>query len=95
MIYNLGNKTVLYLICNRIDGFLECKTEQRNSQCEHGQPMEQTKGFFCTPDSLSITTVSLEFNFLSVLHGQLGLAAVNHIYVFHETMNACKNLKSH
>ena len=46
---------------------------------------------------LSITTpVSLlakEFDVPSVLHGQMSLAAVNQIYVFHETMNGCKNLK--
>ena len=46
---------------------------------------------------LSITTpVSLlvnEFNVRSVLHGQVSLAAVNQIFVFHEAMNSCKNLK--
>ena len=26
----------------------------------------------------------------SVLHGQVSLAAVNQIYVFHEAMNGCK-----
>ena len=25
--------------------------EERNSQLEHGQPMEQTRGLFCTCDS--------------------------------------------
>ena len=49
--------------------------------------------------SLSITKpVSLlvnEFNIRSVLHGQVSLAAVNHIYVFHEAMNGCKNLQIH
>ena len=30
---------------------LECKTEKQNSQCEHGQPMEQTRGLFCMCDS--------------------------------------------
>ena len=30
---------------------LECKTENRNSQCEHRQPMEQTIGLFCMCDS--------------------------------------------
>ena len=44
--------------------------------------------------SLSITMpVSLlanEFDDRSVLHGQVSLAAVNHIYVFHEVMNVCK-----
>ena len=66
---------------------LECKTEKRNSQCEHGLPMEQTRGLFCTCESdvitLSITTpVSLlanEFDARSALHGQVSLAAVNHI----------------
>ena len=33
--------------------------------------------------------------FLSVLHGRVSLAAVNHIYVFHEVINGCKNLKIH
>ena len=49
--------------------------------------------------SLSITTpVSLlvnEFDVPSVLHVQVSLAAVNPIYVFHENMNGCKNLKIH
>ena len=50
-------------------------------------------------DSLSITiTVSLlvnEFDVQSVLHRQVSLAAVNHIYVFHEIMNGCKKLQIH
>ena len=29
----------------------ECKVEKQNSQLEHGQPMEQTRGLFCTCDS--------------------------------------------
>ena len=44
------------------------------------------------------TTVSLlanEFDVRSLLHGQVSLAAVNHIYVFHEVMNGFKNLKIH
>ena len=49
--------------------------------------------------SLSITTpVSLmlnEFNVRSVLTRQVSLAAVNQIYVIHEAMNGCKNLKVH
>ena len=37
--------------------------ETRNSQLEHGQPIEQTGRLFCTCDSLSITTsVSLLAN---------------------------------
>ena len=62
--------------------------EKRNSQLEHGKPMEQTGGLFCTCDSLSvwlaviITPVSLlvnEFDVRSVLHGQVSLAAVDQI----------------
>ena len=30
---------------------LECKMEKGSSQCKHRQPMEQTKGLFCTCDS--------------------------------------------
>ena len=48
---------------------------------------------------LSITTpVSLlanVFDVQSVLHRPVSLAAVNQIYVFHEAMNGCKNLKLH
>ena len=36
-----------------------------------------------------------EFDFQSVMHGQVSLAAVNQICVFHEAMNGCKNLKIH
>ena len=47
--------------------------------------------------SLSITTpvsfLANEFDVGSALHGQVSLAAVNQIYVFHEAMNDCKNLK--
>ena len=27
-----------------------------------------------------------------LLHGQVRLSAVNHIYIFHEVMNGCKNV---
>ena len=57
--------------------------EKQNSQLDHGQPMEQTSGLFCTPfrcGSLSITTPVLllanEFYVRSELHGQVNLAAV-------------------
>ena len=62
--------------------------------------MEQTRGLFCTYDSggsLSITTpVSLlanKFDVRCVLHEQVSLAAVNQIYVVHEAIDGCKNLK--
>ena len=48
-------------------------------------------------DSLSITStvsfLAIEFNVGYQLHGQVGLAAVNHSYAFHEFMNGCKNPK--
>ena len=51
IIYNLGNKTVLYLKCNRIEGLFECKMEERNNQCKHAHPMEQTRELLGTCDS--------------------------------------------
>ena len=49
--------------------------------------------------SLSITTpvtfLVNEFDVRRVLHTELSVAAVNHIYVFHEVMKCCKNLKIH
>ena len=76
--------------------------EKQNSQCEHGQPMEQTRGLFCMCESgvaQSITTpgslLANEFYVQSVLHGQVRIAAVNQICVIHEAMNCYKNLKVH
>ena len=60
------------------------------------KPIEQTKDLFCTCDSGVARPVSIqanEFDVQSVLHGQMSLVAVNQIYVFHEAMNGCKNLK--
>ena len=49
--------------------------------------------------SLSITpSVSLlanEFDVQSALHRQVSLSAVQQIYIFHEAMKECKNLKIH
>ena len=77
--------------------------EKQNSQSEHGQPMEQTSFLVLHVQlrcgSLSITTpVSLlvnEFDVRSILHVKVSLAAVNQMYVIHEAMNGCKNLKIH
>ena len=68
--------------------------------------MEQTRVLICMCDSgglrcgsLSIRTLVLllanGFDVGSVLHGQVSLVAVNQIYVFHEAMKGCKNLKIH
>ena len=64
--------------------------------------MEQTIGLFCMCDS---GMVVVNHN-TSVISGELipcfkriarkvSLTAVNQIYVFHEAMNGCKNLKIH
>ena len=92
-------------MCNRINGLMGCKTEKHNSHCEHGQPMEQTKGLFCTWDSgvarcqsritAPLSLLANELDIQSVLHGQLSLAAVIQICVFYEDMNGCKILKIH
>ena len=77
-------KTVLYLKIIVFTVKSECKMEKQNSQLEHGQKMEQTRGVLhvqLSSGSLSITTpVSLlanEFDVRSVLHVQVSLAAVN------------------
>ena len=99
--YNLGNKTILYLYVIVLTVLSECKTEQRNSQREHEQPMEQTRGLFCTCNSYVACCQSQhqchflanEFDVLSVLHGQVSMTAVNQICVIYEAMNGYKNLK--
>ena len=63
--------------------------EKRNSHIEHGQPMEQTKGLFCTCHSGVARCQSQhpnEFDVRSVLHGRVSLAAVNKMYVVHGVM---------
>ena len=73
--------------------------EKRNSQLEHGHPMDQTIKRLVLHvrlrcGSLSITTpVSLlanAFDVRSVLHGPVSLAAVNQIRIIHEAMNGCR-----
>ena len=55
--------------------------EKQNSQLEHGQPMEQTRGLFCTCDSVVARCQSqhqyhfwrMSLMFGSVLHWQVTL----------------------
>ena len=62
---------------------LECKTEKQNSQCEHGQPMEQTRNLFCTCNSgvarcqSPVSHLANEYDVRSELHRQVSLAVVN------------------
>ena len=86
---------------------MKCKTEKRNSQCEQSYPTANGANKMLALHvrlrcgSLSIRApvplLMNEFDVRSVLHGQVSLAAVNQIYVFHEAMNSCKkkNLKVH
>ena len=92
----------MYLICNFIIFIIlcECKVEKWNSHREQEQIMERLvlhMRLGC--GLLSITTsVSLpvnELDVLSVLHGQVSLAAVNHICAIHEAMNDCKTIRIH
>ena len=73
--------------------------ETRNSQLEHGQPIEQKRGVgFAHDTQVWLAVVSLlanEFDVRSVLHGQVSLAAVNQICAIHVAMNGCENLKIH
>ena len=103
LIYNWGNKTVLYLICNCINSFDEVykgKAEQPVwTWNANGANKKLVLHVWLRCGSLSITTpVSLlanEFDIRSVLHGQVSLAAVNQKYVIYEAMKGCKNLKIH
>ena len=73
--------------------------EKRNSQLEHGQPMEQTRGLFCMCDSgVARCQSEHQYHFLqmnSMFEGYCTgkLAAVSQICVIHEAMNGCKNIK--
>ena len=66
--------------------------EKPNSHSEHRQQIEQTRGLFCTSGSgvarcQSVTILGNGVDVRSDLHGQVSLAAVNQMYVNHETMN--------
>ena len=47
-----------------------CKMEKQNSQLEHGQPMDQTRGLFCMCDS---GVVAVNHN-TSINSGSKGIA---------------------
>ena len=71
--------------------------EKRNSQLEHGQTMEQTRGLFCTCDS-GVARCQSQHQYhlwrMILMQGRVSLAAVNQMCVIHETMYGCKNLKN-
>ena len=91
-------QTLLYLIWIRINGFvrvLNGKAEQpawtRTANVANKRLVLYVR-LGC--GSMSVTTpVSLlanEHDVRIVLHGQVSLAAVNHIYIIYEAMNGCK-----
>ena len=77
---------------------LEYKTEKWNSPYERGQ-QETCLHMRLMCGSLSIETpvshMANELDVRIVLHGQVSLAAVKQICIFHEAMNGCKKLKIH
>ena len=93
----------MYLICNCINGFVRVKNKTAEQLAltltANGANKKLVLHVRLGCSSLSITTpVSLlvnEFDVLSVLHGQVSLAAVNEICVIHENMNRYKNQKIH
>ena len=58
--------------------------------------LSKQEACFARATQVITTPVSLladDFDDRSVLHGHVSLVAVNQIYVFHEVMNGCKNLR--
>ena len=96
-IYNLGNKTVFYLIWNRMNGFVGVQNGKKTEQLAwtrtaNGAHKRFVLHVWLGCGSQSITTPAsllaiYELDVRSVLHGQVSLAAVNHICIIHEAMN--------
>ena len=103
IIYNLGTKKqfcIKYIIVSTV--LLECKAEQRNNQCEHGQSMEQTRGSFWVSDSCVARCQSQHqchfwrMNSISKCIARASeLSSCKSNYANHEAMNGCKSLKIH
>ena len=76
--------------------------EKRNNQLKHGQPMEQTRGLFCTCDSGVARCQSqhqyhfwrMRLPFEAYCTGKAWQLSIK-ICVIYEAMNGCKNLKIH
>ena len=88
-------------MCNRINGFVGVKSGTASVNTDSQWSKQEACFARATPVWLAVnhnTPVSLlanESDVQSILHRQVRLAAVNQIYVFHEAMNGCKNLKIH
>ena len=89
----------MYVILIVLTVLLECKTDKQNSQCEHGQPMEQTRSLFSHATQVWLAVKHQchiwRMNVRSELPGQVSLAAFDQIFGVHEAMNGYKNLKIH
>ena len=70
-INNLRHTTIISLIFKLINGFVGCKMEQGNSQCDHRQPVKQTILFCrCQPGvdlPLITATVSILVDYYCVV----------------------------
>ena len=77
--------------------------EKQNSQCEHGQPMEQTRSLFCrcisrvarcqSQHQCPILQMNLMFKEKST--SKLVWQVSIKFCIVHEAMNGCKILKIH
>ena len=77
--------------------------EKQNSQLEHRQPKEQTRGLFCMCDSGVARCQSqhqcniwqMISMFETICTGKWAWQLSVKFVVVHEAMNSCKNLKIH
>ena len=99
----MGEKTIFVFNFNRINGFVGVynrKAEQPVlTWTANGANKKLVLHMRFRRVSQSITTpvshLAKEFNVQSELQGQVSLAAFDQIFVLHEAMNGCKNLKIH
>ena len=75
--------------------------EKQNSQCEHGQPIEKTRGLFCTCDT-GVACCHSQHQchfwqmcsiFQAYCTGKSAWQLSIKVCVIHEAINGCKNLK--
>ena len=93
-INNLGNKTFLYLICLSVKQE-SSRTASANTDSQWNKRQDTC---FAREDQARLAVnhnTSDGFDIRSVLHGQVSLAAVYHIYVFYEITNGCKSITIH
>ena len=80
---------------------LDCKTESGTvsvntvKQCSEQEACfaRTTQVWLAVNHNIIVSLLANEFVVRSVLHGEVSLVAINLIYVLHEAMNCCENLK--